>query len=211
MLTSPTTQRVSSPHANSTRHRSLIGAIASPTAPFAPTLIGSFQVSITDPGATDTQTAVWTWDDGSTSVGEVGANGGGWLVRGSHAYAAAGSYLIRVTVTDDDGASSTVQQAIVVSGTAQAVSPVLECVATNTDGTYIAWFGYRNPNSASVPLAVGTRNKFTPNPTNRNQPTLYAPGRQVRVFGVTWNGSGNLVWTLDGRTSTASRTSTACR
>ncbi len=189
----------------------LVGSITSPAAPFAPTLIGSFQVSVTDPGATDTQTAVWTWGDGSTSVGEVSANGGGWLVRGSHAYTAAGSYQIRVTVTDDDGASSTAQQTITVSGTVQAVSPVLECVATNTDGTYTAWFGYRNTNSASVPLAVGTRNKFTPNPTNRNQPTLYAPGRQVRVFGVTWNGSGNLVWTLDGRTSTASRTSTACR
>lgn len=83
------------------------------------------------------------------------------------------------------------------------VSPVLECVSDQGDGQYVAHFGYNNPNSVPVTIPVGTKNRFSPSPQNRGQPTVFQPGRQVDAFTVKFNG-GNLVWTLNGRTATAS-------
>jgi hypothetical protein len=80
---------------------------------------------------------------------------------------------------------------------------VLECVANNGDGSYTAYFGYKNDNSGPVAIPVGGQNKFSPNPAERGQPTVFQPGRQVGVFSVLFNGS-NLVWTLNGRMATAS-------
>ena len=55
----------------------------------------------------------------------------------------------------------------VVSTLPQPVRPVLECVTNNGDGTYTAFFGYKNENSISVYIPVGSKNKFTPNPQDR--------------------------------------------
>lgn len=96
---------------------------------------------------------------------------------------------------------------------AEAVRPVLECVSDNGDGTYTAFFGYLNPNAFEVSVPVGLSNKFTPAPQDRGQPTMFKSGRTPfwpnAAFSVVFDG-GNLVWTLDGRTSTASSGSTPC-
>ena len=97
-----------------------------------------------------------------------------------------------------------------VSALPQPVRPVLECVRNNGDGTYTAFFGYKNENTVSVYIPVGSKNKFTPNPQDRGQTRVFLPGRQYKVYTVNFNGS-NLVWTLNGRTSTASRTSAPCK
>jgi hypothetical protein len=83
------------------------------------------------------------------------------------------------------------------------VRPVLECVAPNSDGSYTAHFGYQNDSGVAVNVPIGAKNKFHPNPQDRGQPTAFQPGRQRRVFSVTFDGSP-LVWALDGRTATAS-------
>jgi hypothetical protein len=91
------------------------------------------------------------------------------------------------------------------------VRPVLECVAPNADGSYTAYFGYKNDNLVPVSLPIAGQNRFSPLPAERGQPTNFAPGRQVRVFSVSFNGDP-LVWTLAGRTATASRNpQQACR
>ena len=97
----------------------------------------------------------------------------------------------------------------VVSSLPKPVRPVLECVRNNGDGTYTAYFGYKNENSVSVYIPVGSKNKFTPTPQDRGQTTVFQPGRKYKVFTVNFNGS-NLVWTLNGRTSTASSKSALC-
>ena len=97
----------------------------------------------------------------------------------------------------------------VVSTLPQPVRPVLECVRNNGDGTYTAFFGYKNDNSVSVYIPVGNKNKFTPTPQDRGQTRVFEPGRHYKVFTVNFNGS-NLVWTLNGRTSTASSNSAPC-
>ncbi len=97
------------------------------------------------------------------------------------------------------------------NGSQGKISPVLECVYDNGDGTYIAYFGYLNPNPYVVTIPVGSANKFTPNPQDRGQVTVFLTGRHNFVFEVPFDGSsGNQVWTLNGRTSTANSGSKKC-
>ncbi|WP_369425674.1 DUF7507 domain-containing protein, partial [Methanothrix sp.] len=58
-------------------------------------------------------------------------------------------------------------------------------------------------------IPIGDSNKFTPLPSDRNQPTTFEPGRHYDVFTVDFDGS-NLVWTLNGKTATASSGSKKC-
>jgi hypothetical protein len=95
----------------------------------------------------------------------------------------------------------------------EPVRPILECVVENGPGDFTAHFGYLSHNSVPVTIPIGADNKFTPSPQDRGQPTLFDPGRTPfypdSAFQVDFDGS-NLVWTLDGRTSTASSGSTRC-
>jgi len=119
---------------------------------------------------------------------------------------AAGNYPVWVS---DGTTNSDTLIYKVVSTLPQPVRPVLECVRNNGDGTYTAFFGYKNDNSVSVYIPVGGKNKFTPTPQDRGQPRVFEPGRHYKVFTVNFSGS-NLVWTLNGRTSTASSNSAPC-
>lgn len=91
----------------------------------------------------------------------------------------------------------------------QGVSPTLECVRENGDADYTAFFGYNNRSEDIVMLPIGARNKFSPGPQDRRQPTTFLPGRQIAAFSVDFNGS-SLVWALDRSTSTASENSARC-
>jgi hypothetical protein len=71
----------------------------------------------TDPGVLDTHTATWDWGDGTTSAATLAEPGAGHngAVGGAHTYAAAGTYTVRLTVTDNDGGDQTlVSKAFVV-------------------------------------------------------------------------------------------------
>lgn len=108
----------------------------------------------------------------------------------------------------DNGNFSCTQQRV-------QISPVLECVIHNLDGSYTAHFGYSNPNSFPVTIPIGPNNKFTGgNNQDLGQPITFNPGRTPYFpdsdFQVTWDGSTNLVWSLDGKTSTASVNSAQC-
>jgi lipopolysaccharide/colanic/teichoic acid biosynthesis glycosyltransferase len=93
------------------------------------------------------------------------------------------------------------------------VSPVLECVRTNSDGSYTAFFGYYNPNSVAIELPIGNEkgreNNFYKQPSDMGQPTTFHSGRHRAVFSVQSAGS-NLLWKLNKKTSTASAGSYQC-
>ncbi|MDZ4198896.1 MAG: choice-of-anchor A family protein, partial [Kiritimatiellia bacterium] len=93
------------------------------------------------------------------------------------------------------------------------VRPILECVTANADGSYTAHFGYLNEGDETVTIPVGPNNKFVGGAPDRQPPTEFAPGRTPfwpnAAFSVRFNGD-NLVWALNGRTSTASSKSTPC-
>jgi RHS repeat-associated protein len=92
---------------------------------------------------------------------------------------------------------------------AQKLSAVLECVDVSGSG-FTAHFGYLNPNTYSVSIPVGTNNRFTPAPQDRGQTTVFLPGRKRDVFTVSVPTGTVLVWTLNGKTSTASGSSARC-
>ena len=89
------------------------------------------------------------------------------------------------------------------------VRPVLECVADHGDGTFTARFGTLNDDATTTTLPVGPNNQFAPSPRDRNQPTVFAPGRQVATFEADYSGRF-LVWKLGRRTATAGSRSPAC-
>jgi hypothetical protein len=91
----------------------------------------------------------------------------------------------------------------------EEVSPVLECVIDKGDKLYTARFGYNNPNESAVTIPVGSNNRFSPTPQDRAQTITFLPGRHRDVFEVDFDGS-NLVWSLNGMTSTASSESDGC-
>ena len=81
-------------------------AISIVNVPLTPVAVGavvSASASFTDPGAADTHTALWSWDESVTSAGTVAAGS----VTGTHTYTSAGVFQVKVTVTDDDGGSDT--------------------------------------------------------------------------------------------------------
>ena len=121
-----------------------------------------------------------------------------------------GSYPVTVEAANGVGTPATQSFSVQVAAaaTVQPVSPVLECVVDRGAGwapatRYVARFGYNNRNIFQVAIPVGTNNRFTPAPQDRGQPGVFLPGRQRFVFEIQFNGS-NLVWTLSGRTATAS-------
>ncbi len=88
----------------------------------------------------------------------------------------------------------------------------MQCVidrGTNANPRYAGVFGYNNPNAFAKTLAIGSTNRFAPNPQDRGQATLFLPGQQRNVFYVNFN-SGTLVWTLNGLTATAATNSPLC-
>ncbi|NJK46085.1 MAG: hypothetical protein HC933_19105 [Pleurocapsa sp. SU_196_0] len=98
---------------------------------------------------------------------------------------------------------------------AQGISPVLECVSVNKDGTFTAHFGYSNGNGHPVQIPVGDQNYFAGSLKDRGQPTVYDMGRTAYYpnakFRVRFNANERLVWNLTGRTSTAFPGSARCK
>ena len=80
-----------------------VGPITAPINPVQVATIVSVNAAFSDPGIPDTQSAVWNWGDGTTSAGTVTESGGSGKATGIHTYAAAGVYVVKLTVTDDDG------------------------------------------------------------------------------------------------------------
>ena len=93
------------------------------------------------------------------------------------------------------------------------ISPLLECVVNNKNGTWTAHFGYENPSASPVEIPIGPANFFSPAPDDRGQPGTFQPGRTSAypnaAFYVTYSGSG-LTWNLNGKTVSASPSSAKC-
>ncbi len=60
--------------------------------------------TFTDVDAGDTHSATWTWGDGATSTGTVGAS----TVSGTHAYAAPGVYTVELALSDGEDVATMV-------------------------------------------------------------------------------------------------------
>lgn len=159
--------------------------------------------STTDPVLTYPEDGYYQYLSGQTTVSYTDTG----ITQGQSYYYRIGAYKNGVIVAYSN------TQYITAQSVCPKVSPVLECVDQNPDGTYKAHFGYNNTYSTSTTIAIGNKNKFTPNPINRGQPTIFTPGRVVDSFQVNFNGS-NLVWYLkspNGQTATATVSSSSPR
>jgi PKD repeat protein len=113
-----------------------------PTASFTSSctdLVCSFTDTSTDPDGTVT---AWSWD--------FGDGGGSNAQHPSHTYSVGGTYSVALTVTDDDGATSTTSQSVTVSAPNSAPTAAfthactdLACAftdqSTDADGAVVAW------------------------------------------------------------------------
>jgi len=79
-----------------------ITAVSGPGAALSLGTPTTIAINVTDPGAADTHTAFFTWDDGSSSSAACAAG----VCSGSHTYAANGVYDVAITVADDDGGAT---------------------------------------------------------------------------------------------------------
>jgi hypothetical protein len=77
----------------------------------------------------------------------------------------------------------------------------------------VAYFGYVSDFTHPVEIKIGAQNRFASGPTDQGQPTMFLPGRSSPypnpVFGVAFT-SDLLVWSLNGRTATASHDMQTC-
>jgi hypothetical protein len=84
-------------------------------------------------GSATELSALVSWGDGSAAApGIIAANGsGGFTVVGGHVYATAGTFLVQVTVTDDDGGTATATTTAHVADAPITASPVVLCERTH--------------------------------------------------------------------------------
>jgi PKD repeat protein len=121
-----------------------------PTAAFTSTVTG-LAVAV-DAAASEDQdgsVASWAWEfgDGAVGTGE----------QATHAYAAAGTYPVQLTVTDDDGATTSVTRSVTVAG--QTSSDV---IASDTfDRTTTGGLGTADVGGAWTSAAGPTRQSVT--------------------------------------------------
>jgi hypothetical protein len=73
--------------------------------------------------------------------------------------------------------------------------PALDCVAANSDGTFTAFFGYKNDNGVAITVPLGPKNSLPFDP-NGYRTTLFEPGEHRFAFGADFTPSQKLVYTL---------------
>ena len=106
----------------------------------------STSASFTDVGTHDTHTATIDWGDGS-SVATLTESAGAGSATGSHTYTVTGIYTVSMTVTDDNGGSSTVSTSVVV------YDPTAPFVTAN--GNFASPSGAYTPDNPSDPNVTG--------------------------------------------------------
>ena len=91
------------------------------------------------------------------------------------------------------------------------VYPVLNCIAPQPNGAYLAKFGYINKENVAVTIPIGSNNTIIPSSYNGQQPTVFSPGNQQAVLQINApSGTSSITWVLDGTSATAGPNSVQC-
>lgn len=83
----------------------------------------TFAASFTDVDRQETHKAVWNWGDGNKERATLNEHGGVGNVNAQHRYTAAGEYIVRLTVTDSSGKSTTVRWDLVIAESGARMVP----------------------------------------------------------------------------------------
>jgi len=123
--------------------------------------------------------------------------------------------LVGVLVTLSVGVVAAPAQAATINCTPMGdpacrdLTPIVECIWSNGDGTSsIAW-GWNNPSPHILHLDFGAKNKMTPGADNQGQGTEFGPGLNHNVFVTTITGT-SLEWRLGNNTDETSGSTPAC-
>jgi hypothetical protein len=82
-----------------------------------------------------------------------------------------------------------------------SVSPFVDCLRQNPDGTYTAVLGYTNSSRSAEAIARGSWNQVSPSRYDGRQPTTFASGTRHGALSLTLTRSeymGGPYWYLDG-------------
>jgi hypothetical protein len=107
-------------------------------------------------------------------------------------------YEMEFTVVDNTcGSPLTGKQVIrvLIRDKQQAITPILECISYNEDGSRTATFGYENFNTSVINIAVGQNNKIV-NANFSGQPSQFNTGRWYNMFQVNYKGNNIPSWEI---------------
>lgn len=164
--------------------------------------------NFTDLGTLDTHTAIWDWEDVTTSGTVTESNGSG-SISDNHTYTSAGVYTIKLTVNDDDNdhGESIFQYVVVydpsvgfVTG-AGAINSPLGAYVANSYLSGLAKFGFvsKYQPGASIPSGI-TQFRFQVAQftfSSINYQWLVVAGAQAKFKGTgTVNSAGNFGFQL---------------
>ncbi|QHT71624.1 T9SS type B sorting domain-containing protein [Rhodocytophaga rosea] len=113
----------------------------------------------------------------------------------------AGAYS--VTITDANNCS--INRKIDVQDSdnrGNEITPIVECVLDNGNGTFTATFGYINASAEEVTLTAGNSNFFAPAPLKGEVLEKFSPGKNVRAFTAVFKNGTSLTWTIIGPNGT---------
>jgi len=150
------------PQASSSNEAPVVGPIKATGTPHTNIAL-SFAASFKDADLRDTHKATWSWGDGSKDTGTVSEKNGTGSVSGQHTYRAPGIYTVRLTVTDSNGKSATVERKVVVCGS----------------NTYVAgegWFMSPDGASKAAPNQSGVASFAFLSETGKNMRQAQAKG-----------------------------------
>ena len=89
------------------------------------------------------------------------------------------------------------------------LTPVVECVWVETNGSRSVVWGYDNPSTSTLHIDVGSKNKMSPGAEDAGQPVQFLPGRRLNVFVTNVPGT-SATWRLGNNTASLSSSTKAC-
>jgi hypothetical protein len=89
------------------------------------------------------------------------------------------------------------------------LTPLVECIWSNGDGTSTVAWGYDNPSTDTLMIDFGGKNKMSPGADDQGQGTLFTPGLHHNAFVTTFSGT-NRTWTLGNNKVSSGASTPAC-
>jgi hypothetical protein len=89
------------------------------------------------------------------------------------------------------------------------LTPLVECIWDNGDGTSSVVWGYDNPSTDTLTIDFGGKNKMAPGADDQGQGTVFLPGLHSNTFVTTFTGT-NHTWTLGNNKAVSSASTPAC-